>query len=127
MPAGLNHIASIIRFSYPTDDSAGGAVPSGTVVYNSLEVRIKSEKPTQALLEQGFQTPTIYTMILHEGNIEIEHNDQIHITAPQVGFFYNKKFRIIGIQRSSNHPMQDRNQIVITARRWEESHSNNLQ
>lgn len=127
MPAGLNQVCSIIRFNYPHDDVAGGAVPSGTVVYNNLDVRMKSEKPTQALLEQGLETPTIYTAIVHEGNIEIEHNDQLHITAPAIGFFYNKKFRIIGIQRSSNHPFQDRNQIVLTLRRWEESHSNNLQ
>lgn len=127
MPAGLNQVCSILRFSYPQDDTAGGAVPSGTVVYSNLDVRIKSEKPTQALLEQGLQTPTIFTAIVHEGNIEIEHNDQVLFTAPRIGFFYNKKFRIIGIQRSSNNPFQDRNQIVLTLKRWEESHSNDLQ
>lgn len=127
MPAGLNQVARLIRFNYISDDVVGGAVPSGTVVYENLLVRIKSEEPTQALLEQGIQTPTIYTGLLFAGNITIEHNDQLEIVAPMGSWFYQKKFRVIGIQRSSNHPAQDRNQIRVTMRRYEESHSNNLQ
>jgi hypothetical protein len=127
MPAGLNQVARLIRFSYPADDSVGGAVPSGTVVHENLFIRIKSEEPTLALLEQGLQTPTIYTGMLFAGNIVIEHNDQVEVVAPQNSWFYGKKFRVIGVQRSSNHPAQDRNQIRITLRRFEESHDNNLQ
>lgn len=127
MPAGQNQVCQIIRFTYPQDDVVGGAVPSGTVVYSSIDIRIKSEKPTQALLEQGFQTPTIFTALIHEGNITIEHNDQVYIVNPPMGFYYGKKFRVIGIQRSSNHPFQDRNQIRLTLKRWEESHANELQ
>lgn len=127
MPAGLVHVCRLIRFNYPNDDSVGGAVPSGTVVYENLTIRIKSEKPTMALLEQGLQTPTIFSGLLFAGNITIEHNDQIEVTAPPVGFFYGKKFRVLGVQRSSNHPAQDRNQIRVTLRRYEEGHSNNLQ
>lgn len=127
MPAGLNQVARLIRFNYISDDVVGGAVPSGTVVYENLLVRIKSEEPTQALLEQGLQTPTIYTGLLFAGNITIEHNDQLEIVAPMGSWFYEKKFRVIGVQRSSNHPAQDRNQIRVTMRRYEESHSNNLQ
>lgn len=127
MPAGLNQVASVIRFSYPSDDSAGGALPSGTVIYDMIDIRIEATKPTQVLLEQGLQVPTLYNVMMHEGNIEIKHNDQIHIVAPRYGFYYNKKFRVIGIQRDSNHPFQDRNQIKLIVRRWEESHSNDLQ
>ena len=127
MPAGLNQVCHLIRFTYPQDDVVGGAVPSGTVVYSNLDIRIRSEAPTLVLLEQGLQTPTIYTAMVHEGNIEIEHNDQIHIVNPPMGFFYNKKFRVIGIQRSSNHPFQDRNFVRLRLRRWEESHANELQ
>lgn len=127
MPAGLNQVARLIRFSYPADDVVGGAVPSGTIVHENLFIRIISEEPTQALLEQGLQTPTIYTGLLFSGNIDINHNDQIEVVAPQLSWFYGKKFRVIGVQRSSNHPAQDRNQIRVTMRRHEESHSNNLQ
>jgi hypothetical protein len=127
MPAGLNRVCKVIRFSYPTDDQVGGAVPSGTVLYSSLDIRIKSEKPTQALLEQGLQTPTIFAGFLFAGNVDIQHNDQIEIAFPTMDWFYGKKFRVIGIQRSSSHPAQDRNQIRLVLKRWGEEHSNDLQ
>lgn len=127
MPAGYNRVVRLIRFSNPSDDVVGGAVPSGTVLYENLSIRIEGREPTLALMEQGLQTPTIYSAFLFAGNIDIEHNDQIQFTLPVSDWFYNKKFRVIGIRRSSNHPAQDRNQIKITLRRWEESHSNDIQ
>ena len=127
MPAGINRIAELVTFSYPNDDEVGGAQPSGTVRYQNLIVRIKSEEPTLALIEQGIQTPTIYTALVSPGNIEVRHNAQVHFTAPVNDWFYDKKFRVIGIQRSSNHPAQDRNQLRITLRRFEESHAEVIQ
>jgi hypothetical protein len=127
MPAGINRIAELITFSYPSDDIVGGAQPSGTVLYQNLNVRIKSEEPVMALIQQGVQTPTIYTALVFPGNITVRHNDQIHFTAPVNDWFYDKKFRVIGVQRSSNHPNLDSNQIRITLKRFEESHSNDLQ
>jgi hypothetical protein len=127
MPAGLNQVCRLIRFSYLSDDQVGGAVPSGTILHENLFIRIRSEEPTLALLEQGLQTPTIYTGLLFAGNISIEQNDQVEVVAPMGSWFYGKKFRVIGVQRSSNHPAQDRNQIRVTLRRYEESHSNDLQ
>lgn len=130
-PAGLNRVCEVIRFSneindVSTDDEQGGAVPTGTVVYQNLGLRIKSEEPTMVLLEQGLQTPTMFSAHLFSGLITIEHNDQIRITAPTNDFLYNKKFRVVGIQRSSN-TSQDRNFIRITLKRWEESVSNAVQ
>lgn len=127
MPAGINRTAELTTFQYLNDDSGGGAQPSGTVLYTNLNIRIRSEEPTLALLEQGLQTPTIYTALVSPGNIEIKHDDQIRFTLPVNDWFYNKRFRVIGIQRSSNHPAQDRNQIRVTMRRFEEAHSNELQ
>lgn len=127
MPAGLNRVCQVWRFNYPADDVVGGSVPSGTVLYQNLDIRIEAEKPTLALVEQGLQTPTIYTALLFEGNVAIEHNDQIEFTLPVRDWYYGKKFRVIGIQRSSNHPAQDRNQIRVLLKRWEASHSNDIQ
>ena len=127
MPAGLNQVCRLIRFSYPNDDAVGGAVPSGTVLYSFLDIRIEGMKPTTALVEQGVQTIELFNAMLFEGNVGIEHNDQIEIILPAVGWFANKKFRVIGVQRSSSHPALDRNQIKLTLRRWEQSHANDLQ
>lgn len=126
-PAGLVYVCNVIRFSYPADDIQGGALPSGTTLYQNIDIRIKSERPTQALVEQGLQVPEIYSALIHEGNIDVRENDQIEITRPALGWFYQKKFRVLGVQRSSNHPFQDRNQIRLTLRRYDQSHSNELQ
>ena len=127
MPAGLNRVCRLIRFSYPQDDQVGGAVPSGTVLYSNLDIRIRAEKPTLALLEQGLSTPTIHTGLLFEGNISIEHNDQIEFVLPVNDWYFGKRFRVIGVRRSGNHPAQDRNVVQVTLRRWEEAHDNTLQ
>lgn len=126
MPAGLNRLAELTTFSFPNDDVVGGAQPSGTVVYPNLVIRIKSEKPTLALLEQGLETQTIYSAHLFAGNIDIHHNDQVRVTAPNNDWFFNKTFRVIGVQRSSNN-LQDRNFVRVTLRRYEESHSEGIQ
>lgn len=128
MPAGVNRICRVIRFSYPTDDSVGGAVPSGTFISENVQIRIKAEDSTQALLEQGIEVPVFYRALIFPGNTNIKNNDQIEFTAPVNDWYYSKKFRVVGEpQRSSSHPALDRNQIRIKLRRWEESHSNDLQ
>jgi hypothetical protein len=122
MPAGLTHVCELIRFSYPQDDIVGGAVPSGTVLYQNLSCRIEPNMPTIQLLEQGLQVPTTFQILIHPGNIEANHNDQIRITAPVISRYYNKKYRIIGLTGSSNAPQNDRNLIKFILKRWEESH-----
>lgn len=127
-PAGLNRICRVIRFSYPQDDSVGGAIPSGTVIQENLQIRIKAEDSTQALMEQGIEVPVFYRGLLFAGNANIRNNDQIEFTAPINDWYYAKKFRVVGEpQRASSHPALDRNQLRIKLRRWESSHSNDIQ
>ncbi len=122
MPAGLDRICELITFSYSQDDSSGGAVPSGTVLYPRLQARIEANMPTIQLLEQGLQVPETFQVLIFPANIEAKHNDQIRFIAPISDWFYNKRFRIIGITRSSNHPANDRNLIKFIVKRREESH-----
>lgn len=126
MPAGHVRICRLIHFSYPQDDAVGGSVPSGTVAYENLIIRMKAEKPTTALLEQGVDVQPIFSALLFPGNIVIEHNDQIEILKPDYGWYAGKKFRVIGVQRDSENPWDERNQIRLTLKRWE-SHNNDVQ
>jgi hypothetical protein len=128
MPGGMNRVCELITFSYLSDDSSGGAVPSGTVLYPRLSARIEQNMPTQVLLEQGLTVPTTYQVMLFPGNIEVKHNDQIRFVAPVNGdWFYDKKFRVIGLTRSSSHPANDRNLVKVIVKRWEESHAESYQ
>lgn len=126
MTAGILSKGRIIRFSYPTDDEVGGAVPTGTVLYESVFARIFTEKPTLALLEQGLETPELFTAILTPGNIDLRHNDQYEELAPAISPYLNKKFVIISIQRPSQLD-KGRQYLRVVMRRFEEAHSANLQ
>lgn len=125
MTAGLNSKGRIWRFSTPTDDDQGGALPTGTVVYENVYARISEKRPTQALLEQGLETPSIYDAILEPGNMTLESNDVYEDSSYLASRFYQKKFVIIGVQYPS---MQDnRRYIAVTMRRFDQAHTENLQ
>lgn len=125
MPAGLNVSGVVWRFSDPTDDALGGAVPTGTIVYTPVFARIKAEEPTLALLEQGLETPEIFTALMAPGTISLRHNDQYEVTRPVTSPHYGKRFVIIGVQPSD---LTDRRHYVrVTMRRIEQAHTNTLQ
>lgn len=129
--AGFNIKGKIWRFTNPANDSVGGAVPTGTVLYEPVWSRIRSEKPTLALLEQGLETPEIFTAHLAysayspTGTFDVQHNDQYEVTFPQISPHYGKKFVIIGIRPTSF--VDERKHLVVTLRREETANSNNLQ
>lgn len=125
MSAGLYLTGKIWRFSYPSDDRVGGAVPTGTAVYSNVRARIEAEQPTLALMEQGLETPTIFTAVLQPGNLVLEHNDQFEVTAPAMSPHYGKKFRIISIQNSSM--IDPRAFLIVSMRRFEEARIDALQ
>lgn len=124
-PAGLNLQFQVIRITDQADDSIGGAQPSGTVLYPLVYGRIQAKKPTQAILEQGLLTPTIFTAVISPGNISVQFNDQLQCIFPQMSEYYNKRFIVIGLQDSS---MTDVRQFkIITLRRIEQANLNTLQ
>lgn len=129
--AGFNIKGRIWRFTNSANDSVGGAVPTGTVLYDPVWSRIRSEKPTLALLEQGLETPEIFTAHFSyvaysaTGTFDVQHNDQYEVTFPIISQHYGKKFVIIGIRPASYS--DDRKHLVVTLRREETANSNNLQ
>ena len=125
MTAGLLHTGHIIRFSYLSDDDQGGALPTGTVLYTPVFARIFTEKPTLALLEQGLETPELYSAILEPGNMSLNHNDQFQVDAPNISPYKNEKFVIVSIQSPSM--LDSRKYLRVVMRRFEIAHSANLQ
>lgn len=129
--SGLNLKGRIWRLTNPADDDQGGSVPTGTVLYEPVFTRIRSEKPTLALLEQGLETPEIFTGIMSysafsvTGAFTVLHNDQYEVTHPPISPHYGKRFVIIGIRPTS---MSDNRQFLqVTLRRMETANDNLLQ
>lgn len=131
MTAGLNLKGRIWRLiANPYDDSVGGAVPSGTILYEPIFARIFAERPTLALLEQGLEVPTIFRgqlsyPVLTTGTFNIQPNDQLEITFPPISPYYQKKFVLIGIQPPSFE--DGRHYVQVNLRRLVIANSNNLQ
>lgn len=131
MIAGLNLKGKVWRMLQAPDDDQGGSVPTGLVLYDPVFSRIKSEKPTLALLEQGLETPEIFSAHLSysaysaTGTFDVQHNDQYEVTEPRISSFYGKKFVIIGIQHTSFD--DSRRYLQVTLRRLETANPNNLQ
>lgn len=129
--AGLNLQGRVWRFTTPADDDQGGAVPTGTIMWSPVYSRIRSEKPTLALLEQGLEAPEIFTGVISytyytaTGTFDVQHNDIYEITHPPISLYYGKKFRIIGVRPSSMN--DERRYLQVTLRRMETANSNDLQ
>ena len=107
------------------DDDQGGALPSGTVLYTPVFARIYTEKPTLALLEQGLETPELFSAVLEPGTMDLHHNDQFQVDAPNISPYLNKKFVIVSIQTPSM--LDSRKYMRVVMRRFEIAHTNNLQ
>ena len=125
MSAGLLHTGRIWRLYEIQDDSVGGAVPTGTVIFEPVFARIFQEKPTLALKEQGLETPTLLSAHLQPGNIQLQNNDQLEITGPNISPYRNKFFVIISDPASSI--LDSRGFWKVLLRRFDIAHSNRLQ
>ena len=125
MVAGLNLCARIWDYQYDlgsADDEVGGAVPSGTVLQENLEMRIASQKPVQALLDQGIESGDMYTGVIANYTIDVLNNHEIEIIAPANSPYFGKFFRVIGNpRRASSNPSDSRGFLLVSLRRVEKS------
>ena len=114
MRAGNNLLVRIWRYTYPTDDEVGGALPSGTVVYESVEGRITATTPIPAFAMQGQETSKLMTAELYPGTLNVMEYDQLEVKSPPNSPYYGWKFRIDTVQRSNYHPNDPRGILLLT-------------
>lgn len=127
MPAGANLLlCQVWDYNYDTadggggDDDIGGAVPSGTMLYDNVEIRIQSNKPTQAIREQGILGIDTFVGMIRNYTLDVENNNELLITAPASSHYYNKRFRIMGDpQRTSTGATDSRNYLLVNLQRIE--------
>lgn len=129
MASGLNMQGRLWRFvnTSTSDDSVGGAVPSGTILKENVFCRIEQAKATQVLLEQGLDLPEMFQgMLVYTGEpLDIRNNDQLEIYSPIISPFYQKRFRIIGYRQSSH--LDGRRFVEVTMRRHDYGRTEELQ
>jgi hypothetical protein len=125
MTAGLDIKCKIWRITFPTpDDDVGGANVSGTVVYDNVYGRIREQKTTPLLLEQGLEIDTLFQVEVRPVSMIIYERDEFELIYPLNHWDYGKRYRIIQVQHTSMHPNDSRSFINLTLRRSERAHVN---
>jgi hypothetical protein len=102
MTAGLHMRVDIIQMNNAADDNIGGAVITGTTVYSSLPAVLTPRRPSQAALEAGLETDTIYDFSCkatkNRARVVIDERDQILVVFPTTHELFNKRLRVLGVQ-----------------------------
>lgn len=101
MTAGLNLKVSIIQNNQAADDSVGGSIITGTVVHQDVWIRIEATRPTQAALDVGLEVNRVLNAILVGKGITVNERDELQVTWPETHPYFNERFRVTGIQVSS--------------------------
>lgn len=123
MPAGQNQLAKIYRYTNINDDVVGGSLPSGTLLHNSVLVRISPIKPTIALLEQGLETVKLFQTSVSYVASDLKENDEFLIYEPIESKYYQNRFRVVSTQHPSLRPNDPRCQVIAILRRWDDAHN----
>lgn len=104
MVQGLWQKINVIRAITLTDDSYGGAVMTGTYVYEGVPAAIAIFRPSLQSREQGLevdiQADLTVGKIFNNLPMQLYERDEIEIVCPGEDPFYDKRFRITGVQPS---------------------------
>lgn len=112
---------TIWRITEGSDDYAGGAVVTGTNVYNNIQFRMQSNPDDMLLLQQGFETRKTFWAMIIPGTLVVKERDEIEITFPPNDVYLGKRFRIVSANYSDvtdNH----RKYIMLTLTRDVRAH-----
>ena len=123
MVAGQNCRSTIWRISQGEDDAVGGAMITGTSIYNDVLTRLESEPEDQVFAAQGLETLRTYRATIVPGTLRIKERDELEITHPFDHIYYAHRFRITSVQYSSHNPRDPRNYILLGLVRSERAHT----
>ena len=120
---GLVHKMKVTRITTPVDDSIGGAVVTGSVVYDSVQCRWDEEKPEMGLLQQGMEIPKLYTILAVPASLIIYELDEVELISPNNHQDANTPFVVRGVRVPSMHTSDRRGYLVIRASRKDYAHA----
>ena len=119
MPAGMHVQSSIIRMNQADDDDVGGAVYTGTAIYECVDTTFQEVPPSMLLIQQGIETKKIARALVRPATMIIFERDEMLITSPAYHPYLDTQWRIIKV----NHPQmpisQKIAQIQLTVERYE--------
>lgn len=122
--SGMNVGFRVWRYLTPTDDYAGGAQTSGTVLYDSISGRFEEQPTTQQFLEQGLETVQVFKATAIPGTLSIRDRDELELIKPTDHWEYGNFFRVVGSPHANHNPRDPRNYLMMTLTRSVRAHDN---
>jgi len=114
MTAGLNVRIKVWRLAERSDDDVGGAVVTGTVLYDTADARLQALKPSPLLLQQGLEVESLFRLMVQCSDRPYEEYDEVEIVWPIQHKYYGERFKIIKVQEDSLHPFDRRSFVEFT-------------
>lgn len=124
MILGMNTRMNIWRINFPVDDEVGGAVVTGTLVYQDVRCRIEGAKPEMILLQQGLEIPKMFTAHVVPSTLVIKERDEIEVSVPTNHPYYGERMVVRGVQVLSMRPSDHRSYLILSLSKKEFSHAN---
>jgi len=126
--AGFVLSGNIWQFTDHVDD-VGGSTPSGTVVYENVQLRLQNSPNSLDLNIQGYETSKFFSATVQPrpGMNLVEKKHYLEVLSPPNHRYYQKMFRIESIQEPNFHPADKRRYLVINLTRSDIAHSENHQ
>lgn len=120
--AGSNCRINIWSISEDTDNVVGGAMTTGTVLYQNIPARFQSDQEDILLLQQGLETNKTFTFTLTPGYLVVHERDELEICQPSDHAYYGDRFRAVSVRHSDFNRRDPRNYMIIHATRSVEAH-----
>jgi hypothetical protein len=127
MTAGMVFTGRLWRYNYSDDDAVGGAVLTGTILYQSFPFSLQEQEEEQLLMQQGLQTIKTFTAVcpmIIEGELaDIRERDEIEILTPPNHPHAGDYFRVTNPRFSSHAQNDARAYIMLSLIRSERAHT----
>jgi len=119
MTAGYVLSGKIWEYTFTDDDEVGGAVPSGSVAYENVQMRLQNSRNSLDLTIQGFEASKYFSAVLQPrpGMNLVERKHFFQPTSPPNSRYYLKMFRIVNIQEPNFHPSDPRRYLILNLER----------
>lgn len=124
MTAGLTVFMRVWHLSNDSDDSIGGALITGTIIYENVPATITETGGSIIMVQQGYEVPATYKVFAKMPQGVIQELDELEITYPSNHPLYAKHLRVVRIHLLSVGSYSRRNFVHMTVSRSDYAHAN---
>lgn len=124
MTAGLNVFMRVWHLTNDDDDVIGGAMITGTLIYENIPATITETAGSIVMAQQGYEVPSTFTVYAKMPQGVIQELDELELTYPVTHPLYHKRLRVIRIHLKSIGTGSRRNFVHMTVTRSDYAHAN---